>query len=145
MTALILDKLLYTGILELKDSSMRLEGRKMESAEFIVTTRNITENHCDDDILSDIILYILLLWSDSERRLDWDALVCGRQWTGTQSGENKLTLLCFMWIKNDSSDIICLEENCNKFCNMTCLKIERGKPDFSHQNWHVDSGVFISL
>ena len=38
----ILDRLLYTGILELKDSSIRLEGRKMELAEFMVTVRSIT-------------------------------------------------------------------------------------------------------
>ena len=38
----ILDRLLYTGILELKDSSIRLGGRKMELAEFIVTVTSIT-------------------------------------------------------------------------------------------------------
>ena len=38
----ILDKLLYTGILELKDSSIRLGGRKIELAECIVTVTNIT-------------------------------------------------------------------------------------------------------
>jgi len=38
----ILDRLLYTGILELKDSSIRLGGRKMELAECIVTVTSIT-------------------------------------------------------------------------------------------------------
>ena len=38
----ILDKLLYTGILELKDSNIRLGGRKMELAECIVTVTSIT-------------------------------------------------------------------------------------------------------
>ena len=38
----ILDRLLYTGILELKDSSIRLGGRKTELAECIVTVTSIT-------------------------------------------------------------------------------------------------------
>ena len=61
----ILDKLLYTGILELKDSSIRFEGSKMDTVELIMTVRNITVMY-----LGDIMSRILLLWSDSERTLD---------------------------------------------------------------------------
>ena len=61
MTTLGLDRLLYTGILESKDSSIRLEGSKVESAECNVTIRNITGRYCED-IVSDIfILFVVVV------------------------------------------------------------------------------------
>ena len=44
----IRDRLVYTGILESHDSSIRLEGREKDVTELSVTVRNITGRYLDD-------------------------------------------------------------------------------------------------
>ena len=44
----IRDRLVYTGILESQDSSIRLEGREKDVTELSVTVRNITGRYLDD-------------------------------------------------------------------------------------------------
>ena len=44
----IRDRLVYTGILESQDSSIRLEGRENDVTELSVTVRNITGRYLDD-------------------------------------------------------------------------------------------------
>ena len=44
----IRERLVYTGILESHDSSIRLEGREKDVTELSVTVRNITGRYLDD-------------------------------------------------------------------------------------------------